>query len=295
MTTFGDLVMQLGGVPVSSNLPIVFPRASKYFFVDKATGNDDWPGEDAEAPKLTIASAITAMNARINWSNSPWSKNDVLIIGPGKYDETLTALPYGCTIIGLGDAFDLNGERGVTIYSSTGSAFDGTSVINMRLHNLCFEGTGANPVFEVDNFNRNILTKILFAGNTGDTTTNCFEVVKDMTGNRFDDVIFHRGDYGMYINTDNANSKQASGNVLNNLKVTGCTVAGIYFEANTVPSFTNIYNSNIGDGSTTLALGLDDDTDQVGVFNTNFEATANDPASGAGKYNNCYLNGALIT
>lgn len=293
MTTFGDQVYQFGGVPVG-NLPNIFSE-SNYYFVDKATGLAGNSGRSVKEPLDTIAAAITLMNARIDWAASPWSRNDVLVIGPGKYDETLTSLPYGCTIIGLGDPFDLNGERGVTIYSSTGSAFDGTSVINMGLHNLAFEGTGANPVFEVDNFNRNVVSNCLFAGNTGDTTTNCFEVVKDMTGNRITNCVFHRGDVGIYVNTDNANSKQASGNIIEDCYVTGCTAKGIYFEANTVPSFTVINRCVVGDGSTTLALGLDDDTDAVGVFNTCFEATANDPASGAGKYNNCYLNGALIT
>ena len=294
MTTYGDQVYQHGGVPVGGQLPNIFSE-SKYYFVDKATGNDGNNGFSVSEPKKTIAAAITAMNARINWSNSPWSRNDVLVIGPGKYDETLTSLPYGCTIIGTGDSYDLNGERGTVIYSSTGSAFDGTSVINMGLHNLCFMGTGAYPVFEVDNFNRNVVTHCHFAGDTGDNATNAFEVVKDMTGNRISDCVFHRAAVGIYINTDNANSKQASGNIIEDCYVTGCTTAGIYFDGNTVPSFTVINRCNIGDGSTTLALGLDDDSDGVGVFNTNFEATACDPASGAGKYNNCYLNGSLMT
>jgi len=296
MTTFGDQVYQFGGQPVGSGvgIPMIMPT-SQYYYVDKKNGLSGNSGMSANSPLDTIAAAITLMNARIDWSTSPWAQNDTLIIAPGKYDETLTSLPYGCNVIGLGDAYDLNGERGVTIYSSTGSAFDGTSVINTRLQNLAFEGTGANPVFQVDNFNRNVMVGCVFSGNTGDTTTNAFEVVKDMTGNRITNCKFHRAAYGMYINTDNANSKQAPDNIIEHCYVTGCTTAGIHFNANDVPSFTVINHCVIGDGSTTLALGLDDDTDQVGVFNTCFEATANDPASGAGKYNNCYLNGALIT
>lgn len=293
MTTFGDGVYQWGGVPVGG-FPNIFSE-SKYFFVDMATGLDGNTGERQDEPKATIAAAITLMSNRINWSNSPWSRNDVLIIGPGKYDETLTSLPYGCTVIGSGDSYDLNGEASTVIYSSTGSAFDGTSVINMNLINLCFQGTGANPVFEVDNFNRSTVRHCHFAGPTDDSGTNAFEVVKDMTGNRISDCVFHRCATGIYINTDNASQKQASGNIIEDCYVTGCTTSGIYFDGNTVPSFTVINRCNVGDGSTTLALGLDDDSDGVGVFNTNFEATACDPASGAGKYNNCYLNGSLMT
>jgi len=297
MTTFGDQLYHHGGVPVCSGagVPNIFSE-SNYYYVDKATGLAGNTGRSVSEPLSTIAAAITLMNARINWSSSPWSRNDVLVIGPGKYDETLTSLPYGCTVIGSGDSFDLDGERSTIIYSSTGSAFDGTSVINCGLHNLCFLSSGANPTFEVDNFNRNVVTHCQFAGNTGDTTTNCFEVVKDMTGNRISDCVFHRAAYGMYINTDNANSKQASGNIIEDCYITGCTSAGIYFDANTVPSFTVINRCNIGDGSgTTLALGLDDNTAAVAVYNTNFVATACDPASGAGNYNGCYLNGSLMT
>ena len=292
MTTFGDQVYQFGGVPVGS-LPNIFTE-SNYYFVDKATGLAGNTGLKVSEPLDTIAAAIALMSARINWSNSPWSRNDVLVIGPGKYDETLTSLPYGCTMIGLGDARDQDGERGVTIYSSTGSAVDATSVINMGLYNLRFEGTGANPVFEVDNFNNNVVKNCVFAGPTDDSGTNCFEVVKDMTNSVLSHCLFHRCAYGIYINTDNANSKQATGDTIEYCYITGCTTAGIYFDSNTVPSFTMINECSIGDGGT-LDLGLDDNTGTVAVNNTCFTATACDPASGSGFYNNSYLNGSLMT
>ena len=296
-----SILRHLGGVPVLGDMPIAIGSASngsevEYYFVDGTNGSDGNTGLRADQAKATIAAAVTLANAQISWSVTRWASLAVIIVAPGLYAENLTALPYGATILGLGDCFDLNGQNGVTVKPASGSPLDATSVINCHIHNICFESPDMAPCFETDNFNRNVVTHCLFAGNTSDTTTNCFEVVKDMTGNRITDCIFHRGAYGMYIDTDNANSKQASGNIIEHCYVTGCTTAGIYFEVNTVPSFTVLNHCVVGDGSTTLALGLDDDTSSVGVNWCTFQATANDPATAdGGKYNGCYLNGVLLT
>ena len=292
MTTFGDQLYHHGGMPVGCG-PTIFPE-SKYYFVDKATGLSGNSGLSASTPLDTIAAAITLMKARINWSNSPWSRNDVLFIGPGKYDETLTSLPYGCTIIGSGGwGGDRDGERGTVIYSSTGSAVDTGSVINMGFHNLLFLGSGANPVFEADTINFCNFSNCKFSGSTSDDATAALEIVTELTGNRFTNCVFHRADYGMLINV--SGGKQASENIIEDCYVTGCTSAGIYFAADTTPSFTVINRCSIGDGTTTLAKGLEDLTATVAVNDTNFTATANDPASGSGFYNDSYLNGSLMT
>jgi hypothetical protein len=272
---------------------------SEQFHVDGKDGSDNNNGLSMDRAFATIAAAITAMNARIDWSESPWARSDLLYIAPGLYAENLTSFPYGCSVIGLGDAFDLNGERGVTIKPAAGSPVDCTSIINSRLQNLCFESPDTSPIFQVDNFNRNVLVDILLSGLPGGspTTTRGLEIVKDMTGNRISNLVIQVARNGLYVVTDNANSKQASGNIIEELIVRGADQKGVFFHANCVPSYTIIKDSEIGDGSTTLALGLDDDTGLVKVSNTNFQATACDPASGDGdsKYNNCYLNGALMT
>ncbi len=298
MTTFGDQLFHFGGVPVSGGIPISRWKGKTYF-VDGLNGSDNNPGEKWTEPKATIASAVTAMNARISWSQTPWAESDVLVIAPGVYAENLTVFPYGCTVIGLGDAFDLNGQRGVTIKPSSGSPFDATSVINTRIENICFESPDTSVVFQADNFNRNVVVNCLFSGLAGasPTTTRGLEIVKDMTGNWIRNCVFQVVRNGIYINTDNANSKQASGNIIDYCYVRGCDQTGIYFDANTVPSYTQINHCVIGDGATTLALGLDDNTGQVNVSNTMFTATACDPASADSdsKYNNCYLNGSLMS
>lgn len=302
---YKGFVGTLGGVPTAgiSGIPLSMPynqgeqEYGKYYFVGKG-GSDGQTGRSWEARVATIDQALTLSNADIAtaWDEAPWAPNNTIIIAPGSYAENITTGIWGVNLIGLGDAFDINGERGVNIEPATGSPYDGTSVINSRIHNIAFESKDTSPCFEADNFNRNIVSDCVFHGNTGDTTTNAFEVVKDMTGSRFTNCVFHRADVGIYINTDNANSKQAPGNIIEYCYVTGCTSKGIYFDANTVPSFTIINHCIVGDGSTTLTLGLDDDTSQVGVFNTMFTATGNDPATAdGGKYNNSYLNSVLLT
>jgi hypothetical protein len=247
----------------------------------------------------TIAAAVTYVNARIDWGGSPWANQDRIVIFPGVYAENLTSLPYGGEMIGMGDCFDLNGERGVTIKPASGSPVDVTSCINARIENIAFESPDTSTCFEADNFNRVVVENCLFSGLPGSspTTVYGFRVKKDMTGSKFKDCIFQVFNNGIYLVADNANSKQITGDIFDHCYIRGCDTTGIYFDANCVPAYTMINDCVIGDGTTTLALGLDDNAGGVMVTNTMFEATACDPAStdADSSYNHCYLNGALIT
>jgi len=285
-----------GGLPNKMN-PGGTGAEQIYYYVDKLKGVAGNPADSPDRALNTIAAAITLMNASINWSASPWAPRKVLLIAPGKYAENLTSLPYGCDMIGLGNFYDLNGENGVTIKPASGSPVDCTSIINMLIRNIAFESPDTSPIFQVDNFNRNIMQNCLLAGLPGasPTTTRGFEVVKDMTGNLIENMHVMVARNGIYIVTDNANSKQASGNIIRGCTVRGADQTGIHFDANCIPSYTIVDNCIFGDGSTTLALGVDDDSDLVAFSNCMIRATACDPVSGAGKYNHCYLNGALIT
>lgn len=311
MTTFGDMLQQWGGVPVVPGLPLSANSKSKtsqpkYYFVDQNSGSDGNTGLSPERAKSTIAAAITVVNGRIDWSDSPWATNDVIVITPGKYAENLTALPYGATLWGLGNAYDLNGENGVTIQPASGYPVDVTSCINSRIHNIAFASPDASGCFEVENFNRNVMTNCLFSGVPGGSPTTVYGLrIKDetnadgngdMTGNLISGCWFLNTQNGLHIEVDNGSSKQATGNIIEWCNFAGITLKGIYFHVDSVPSYTMINHCQVGDGSTTLALGLDDDTDQVGVNWCTFQATANDPATASGgKYNGCYLNGALLT
>jgi len=291
------------GLPVegAGTIPMtMYGDQNRYYFVDGRTGigSDSYDGLTPDRPFATIAKAITVANALIgDWSG--WGQRTVIVIAPEKYAENLTSLPYGATMIGLGDAFDLNGERGVTIKPASGSPVDVTSCINMRIENICFESPDTSVVFQADNFNRNVIKNCVFSGLPGASTTTVkgLETVKDMTGNLIHGCVFQVCRNGIYVVTDNANSKQASGNIIEYCYVRGADQTGMFFHANCVPSYTTINHCVIGDGSTTLALGLDDNSGKVMVANTVFEATACDPASGDSDshYNACYLNGTLMT
>lgn len=268
------------------------------YYVNKDGGSDTlYDGLSPVTPFATIAKAITIMKARINWSASPWSNHDTVIIYPGLYAENLTSLPYGCNVIGLGDAFDLNGERGVKIKPASGSPVDASAVINTRIENICFESPDTTVVFQADTFNRNVLVNCVFQGLPGasPTTVKGLEITTDMTGNIVSNCWFNQIRNSIHITT--VAPKQATGNMISDITILGGDQTGIYFDANCVPTSTIINNCNIAGAGATLALGLDDNTGVVTVMNTNFQATACDPASGDGdsKYNNCYLNGGLMT
>jgi len=281
------------GIPIMPGKNLTLGNS---YFVSKS-GSDSNDGTTPKRAFASIEQATTVMKARISWSASPWAKHDKMYIYPGVYAENLTSLPYGCDMIGLGDAFDLDGQRGVTIKPSSGSAVDATSIINMRIENICFAAPDTSVIFQADNFNRNILKRCLFAGLPGAsaTTVKGLETVKDMTGNWIEDCQFLVCRNGIYVVTDNANSKQASGNMIKKVWITGGDQTGIYFHANSLPSYTQIDGAIINGGGETLALAIDDNSAVVHIQNSVFEATACDPASGAGHYNNCYLNGVLMT
>ncbi len=55
MTTFGDMVYQLGGMPALAGVP--FGPKSKYYFVDPVNGLDANNGTSIDKPKKTLAAA----------------------------------------------------------------------------------------------------------------------------------------------------------------------------------------------------------------------------------------------
>lgn len=266
-------------------------------FVDGRNGSSSNSGISFEEPFDTIAAAITKANAAISWS--VWGPRINIYIAPDLYAENLTALPYGCNMIGLGDAYDVNGERGVTIKPASGSPVDCTSIINTRIENICFQSPDTSVVFQADNFNRNVIKDCMFLGLPGasPTTTKAFETIVDCTGNRITNCVFMQCRNGIYFTVDNTQSKQIVGTIIEDCYIGGADQTGIYVYENSTPYCVWVNNCQIGDGSTTLALGVDDNTGSVTFSNCNIVATACDPASADSdsKYNNCYLNGALMS
>lgn len=274
----------------------------KTYYVNGDGGSDNFDGLSPDRPFATINKARTVSGGRVKWSGSPWANQDRIIIYPDVYAEALTSSFYGMVVIGLGWAIDLNGEMGVTIKHATGSPIDVTSLINGAFMNLCFHSpadASADVLVQADNCNRMLFSDCAFQGVPGasPTTTRGFEVVKDMTGSHILRCEFKQIRSSIYLVADNANSKQITGDKFEDLYITGGDTAGIVFDINSTPSMSVVNRCNMDGGGSTLALGLDDNStgELVHCYNTNFEATACDPASGAGHYNNCYLNGTLMT
>ena len=286
------------GTVLGAGSPGYPPKRASRYFVDGLNGLDARSGKSWAGAKKTIAAAITAMNATLDWTTTPWADSHILYIAPGSYAENLTALPYGCTIIGLGNPMSNSaGYGGVTIMPATGAAVDVTSALDGEIHNVCFRQVAtAGAIFQADNFNGMWLNGCVFQGIPGasPTSTRGFEVVKDMTRSRLTKCYFMQCKSGVYINTDNANSKQIISSLFEDITIHCADTAGFYFDINSNPAGVLINRCNVGDPSTTLALGLDDNTDQVAVANSNFWATNNDPAATGANYNNCYLNSTLL-
>lgn len=298
-------VNQLAGVNAGYDLMLAAAArppadlAGIVYYVNKDGGSDNFDGLSPDEPFDTWDKAIDVSMARISWSGSPWANNDEIILFPGKYAENITNGWYGIRTRGLGWHHDINGEAGVTIDPASGSAVDVTSLINGTIENICFEAPDTTVIFQADNFNRMRLIDCTFQGLPGasPTTTRGFEIVKDMTGSAILRCWFKQIKSSIFLTADNANSKQITGDLFEDLWITGGDVAGIVFHVNSTPSMSMVNRCNMDGGGSTLALGLDDNStsELVHCYNTNFEATACDPASGAGHYNNCYLNGVLMT
>jgi len=273
--------------------PSTFDTQSKIFYVDKG-GSDAFDGESPDKPLLTIAAAITKMNARINWSNSPWARGDTLVIFPGVYAENLTSLPYGCAMIGLGDHYDANGERGVKIKPASGAPFTGTSVINMRMQNIWWESADSTQVFNVANFNRNVFIDVHFQGLPGasPTTVKGFNCSNDHTGSKMLGCTIYQCVQGFYI--DVAAPKQIVGSYWEDCHVGGCTTSAFYSVTGNTPAFSVLKRCVLGDNSATCTNPFYDGDSALQAVECHFIGTTITPATGSGKYSGCYHNGTLV-
>lgn len=84
VTSFGIPLIGSGNIPVTSG---------KYYFVSGANGSDAFNGTNVETPFKTIAFAVSKAVA-----------NDVILVLPGTYSETVTVSVAGVHIIGIGTA-----------------------------------------------------------------------------------------------------------------------------------------------------------------------------------------------
>ena len=97
MTTFGDMIFQMGGVPVWPQIP--FGRISKAFFVDPVNGSDSYNGRTRSRPVKTLSKAHDLCTA---------NNNDVVFLmangltsGTARLDEQLTWSKDATHLIGI--------------------------------------------------------------------------------------------------------------------------------------------------------------------------------------------------
>ena len=62
MTTFGDQLLQFGGVPVGMQ----FPTAGRTFYLDPTNGNDENLGTSPDKAFKTLTAAYAALTANQN-------------------------------------------------------------------------------------------------------------------------------------------------------------------------------------------------------------------------------------
>ena len=297
MTTFGDQVFEFGGVPVNGSLPLMVGGPTykpNYYFVDGANGADGNSGLKPNESLATVGEAITRARARVNWSNTPWARRDVIVIAPGVYDENLTSLAHGCVFVGLGwDTRD--GQMGVKIKPTAGSAVQVGGVVNSSFINIGFEtGGGTNTYYAFDGgaVNNCYFENCFFSGPAESATIAAAFYSNQCVKSTFKNCWFCNALYGVRF------EYEASGDSISYLDMSGClvsgvTTAGIYTSANLVGPHSIVRNTDIFGGGQTITKGIDDNSGILTVSWCNIEATT--AVEGCRAVNGSYGNGTLLT
>lgn len=290
MTTFGDMVYQLGGMPVGSAVEFMTRADSNVYFVDGRHGSDHNDGTKLDHAFATIEQATTIVNADIDWTASPWANRDIIVIAPGTYAENLTSLPYGCNVIGMGmDVRDA--QNGVKIKPASGDPVDVASVINTSFYNIGFESPGTGAAFDADICNNVRFENCFFTGAAEATTAVYAFITTDATKVTFKDCWFCNADHGIYFNYTDANDKAAYIDV-DHCLITGTDVTGIYTHTNLVGPHSVIRDTTIVGAGQTITKGIDDNAGLFDVVNTYIEATTG--SEGTRSRNSVYENGSLV-
>jgi len=124
MTTFGDMVYALGGVPTISD-GLIPTTTGSYFFVDSSLGNVAYSGKKPNDALPTIDAAVGKCTA---------DKGDVIVVMPGHAENlsaatSLVADVAGITIVGLGNGAN---RPTLTITATTGKVHVSAAEITIR-------------------------------------------------------------------------------------------------------------------------------------------------------------------
>ena len=269
-------------------------KRSTDFYVDGKDGNDNHNGLSMDRAFKTIEAAITAMNARISWAESPWARGDICYIAPGTYAEVLTSLAHGVTFIGLGhDVRDA--QNGVKIKPVAGSPVNVGAVVNSAFYNIGFESPDASPAFDAEILNNCHFENCFFSGAAESVACTEALITLDATKTTFKDCWFCNAGYGLRFKYADANDKAAYV-LIDGCIITGIGTCGIHTSTNLVGPHSVIKNTHIGGGGQTLTTGINDLSHLFEVIWSTIEASTAIGGSGAPRsVNGSYGLGVLLT
>ena len=250
-----------------------YANSGTRFFVDKrvtASGS----GGTWEGAYKTIAEAITAAAALVDWAVSPWAIGNEIHIAPGAYAENLTSLPHGCFMIGHGDCWDADGEVGVKVKPASGAPVDVGAFVNAAVHNIGFESADTSRVFDATILNNVVFNHCRFAGAPEATTSTCGLYFSDSVMLTVRDSRFEYLDCGIDAVYADGGDSFTRAHIEGNF-MTYISEAGVRVSANLVTPASKIIKNFIFGGGITLAVGIDDNSgqDNIGVFGNYIDAT----------------------
>lgn len=281
------------GALYGANVAGVAPYQKTRYFVDTriaASGN----GSKWTSAFKTIAEAITAAAANVDWGDSPWAIGNEIHIAPGTYAENLIALPHGCFLIGHGDCWDADGEVGVKIKPAAGAPVDVGTFINARIINIGFESPDTSRCFDAAILNNVVFEHCRFAGAPEATTSTCGIYTNDSVMLTVRDCRFEYLDCGIdFVYADGGDSMTRAhieGNYF-----TYISEAGIRVSASLVAPASKIIGNYICQGGVTLAIGIDINiTNTIDIYNNFITATDGIEGDTTGSYvGGNYCNGVL--
>ena len=135
-----------------------YPTQGLTYYVHK--GGDDTTGLSWEHAFTTIAGAIAASNATVSWADN--EEDNVILIAPGTYEESLTTVPYYCHMIGLGVGTLANSGMSVRIEPASGVCMSGTA-LGLHLYNIAFVAKGAVDILDFGICNDVLIERCMFA------------------------------------------------------------------------------------------------------------------------------------
>jgi len=266
------------------------PPVGNVYYVDKRVTTSG-SGKSWASAKKTIAEAITLANARIDWSASPWAKNDIIVIGPGTYAENLTSLPYGCMMIGAGhDRRDA--QFGTKIKPASGAPVDVGTAINTKFVDIGFESPGTYACFDADILNNCMFENCYFTGPAETSTIAACIVTKDAIMNQIIGCQFSCADKGIDVNyADGGDS--FSHNLIMDCIFDQIDSAAIEISTNLVGPSSKVIRSYFFGAGVTMSYAIHDSSAILDVAHCCAEST--NGYDGCRSVNNSFNNGSVVT